>query len=112
MLNNHIKRREAVNASSGWGGDKLAFCQNNTDYFFVLKTKWDSSKDENEFFDAYKNMIFAIEGKPLLNEMDRAMWEIDGEYIYLSSIKDDETIVLGSSNFDILKDGISSYCKW
>ena len=50
-----LSERRAEDAAAGWGGDAYAFYLNeNTDEVtFVLDSVWDTSKDANEFADAF-----------------------------------------------------------
>ena len=47
-------RMKAAQAGKGWGGDKIAiFDLSGGGHFIVWSTRWDSSTDANEFFEAY-----------------------------------------------------------
>jgi hypothetical protein len=45
--------------SAGWGGDRMAFYTDGSDYGYVWKTTWDTTADAREFMRAYEGVLEA-----------------------------------------------------
>ena len=51
----------AANAASGWGGDRFHYYTRGNDFLSVFCTTWDTVLDNDEFNEAYDDMIFTME---------------------------------------------------
>ncbi len=53
MLDNYIEQDKAVKGARGWGGDKLRYFENGTDFVSVFSIEWDTRGEALEFYETY-----------------------------------------------------------
>jgi hypothetical protein len=94
-----LSERRAADAAAGWGGDAYAFYINeNTDEVtFVLDAVWDTSKDANEFADAFVRYADQRWEESETRILGHLTWT--GEEAVATLVQDDErTVWVISSN--------------
>jgi len=91
MLEKWIESDESFEAARGWGGDTLSLFQNNGSYLVTWRINWDSEKDSNEFYDAYRQEILIIGAEEVENGLYKT------ENYYISIVKSDKLIEIAIS---------------
>lgn len=76
---------DSASAAAGWEGDSYVvyYEPENDSTIMVLRTLWDSQKEANEFFDAFKAYARERFGKPVVNNSNLISWENEFETHYL-----------------------------
>jgi len=74
MLADHLDQSTAVEASSGWGGDKFSLYTKGDSMVGFLNTTWDTTQDADEFENALLTMLMAW-------EKDSGCWMSDDLYM-------------------------------
>jgi hypothetical protein len=79
---------DAINAGSGWGGDRYQVLQDGQGRLaLALRTAWDSPEDAAEFFEAYSAFVVTrAGGNPAVLQADDAhmRWQLADRQFYLS----------------------------
>ena len=60
MLGHYVSAELASKASEGWGGDRLYYYGNDTDFVSVFKIEWDSDAEASEFYNIYEQWEDAL----------------------------------------------------
>ncbi|OFV67310.1 MAG: conserved hypothetical protein, secreted [Candidatus Syntrophoarchaeum caldarius] len=110
MLDDYISSGNATIAAAGWGGDRLALYQNETDYLFIFNISWDSRKDADEFVEGYSEMMTALNRTDVIEERDPCRWVVDDGKAWITLVEFDDalnrTVIIGSSNQLALEEGM------
>jgi hypothetical protein len=89
-LEQFLDIRYAIQAGSGWGGDRYQVLQDSQGRLaLALRTAWDSPTDASEFFEAYSAFVVArAGGNPavLLADDTHMRWQLGGRQYYLSRV--------------------------
>ena len=58
VLGSYLEAQESAAAAAGWGGDRVVIVEGeNKKQSVFWKMNWDSTKDANEFFEAYQTVL-------------------------------------------------------
>ncbi len=98
LLGMDMTGEEARNAASGWGGDRFHYYTRANDFLSVFCTTWDTVKDNEEFNDAYDEMIFFIE-----DYHEEEIFFIRDGYLYKDSSGLNTTIYY-SNDIDVIQE--------
>jgi hypothetical protein len=76
-----LNEDDAAEAAEGWGGDAYIVFYNAeaASTVMVLRTLWESSKETDEFVDAFKSYARDRFGRPEENRSDYVLWQGDAE---------------------------------
>jgi hypothetical protein len=76
-----INETQAAEAAEGWGGDSyIVFHQPDTDEtVMVFRTSWESSKEAEEFIEAFQDYAGSRFGEPVDEASNQITWEVNGE---------------------------------
>ncbi len=94
MLDHYIPSTSAANAAEGWGGDRLYYYKNETDFISVFKIEWDTQSDANEFYSTYASWVNELPINYRLAWINNCL-QID--------ISQEVTTIYHSSNPDIIE---------
>ena len=98
-------RGTATIASQGWGGDQIQVLEKGATVIIVMMTAWDSAKDGQEFFKAYKEVIEKkYSSERVVDSSDtHSLWSTEDKYVYMGINQDKVFIVEGASEDSIYK---------
>jgi len=85
-------------AAAGWGGDTFNYYTRDNDFLSVFRTTWDTAKDNDEFNEAYDELIFTIE-----DYHEDEIFSIRDSYLYKDSSGLNTTIYY-SNDIDIIRE--------
>jgi hypothetical protein len=77
--NTRLNEKDAADAAEGWGGDSYIVFYNSEDEetVMVLRSFWESSREADEFVDAFTEYANDRFGRPTENASDFISWEGD-----------------------------------
>jgi hypothetical protein len=96
MLGNWLKgsnSQEATNASAGWAGDRFTYYEKGTHFLFTWNTKWDTTNDTTQFFNAFTHMI-NFTGATMQATQE---WFANGRYLTVTLNSDQNTVLIACS---------------
>lgn len=115
VLSYHLSEEEARSSAEGWNGDRYAYYENESDYLLISKQRWDSREDALEFYNSWYNFTEAWSSNQHLKPIDAPLHKlglfpprneqslkVGDTYVFFKRVRD-ETIVIETGNFDILK---------
>lgn len=98
-----LKDKKAETAAEGWGGDTYLFYQNekNGETIFVMVSMWDTTRDLNQFEDAFVNYANLRWGKSVSSIDTQSTWQGDN-LVSSFCVSDDSTIWIIAPSNDLL----------
>jgi hypothetical protein len=93
MLGNWLKgskSQEANEAATGWAGDNFTYYEKGTDFLFTWNTKWDTTNDTTQFFNAFTQMM-SLTGA---NQQSTQAWLSNGRYLTVTLNQDQNTVLI------------------
>ena len=108
MLKVHLSDSAASRAAEGWGGDRFVYFQGPAgERLLVLLAVWDSSKDADEFFDAYGRWLRSQEIRP--EESGTALvWSTEERRSSLR-LQEDRTLLILAPTGDVSEQVLSLF---
>jgi hypothetical protein len=98
-LERELSSEEALMAAEGWAGDRVLFLtsEDGGGYLLVLRTRWDTTGEAQEFFSAYATfMQRAGAGRSLGEDAERKQWRTELQVTYLSRQGQEVLLALAS----------------
>ena len=98
--------------AQGWGGNTIQYYQGpGKSYAVVNSFVWDTTRDAQEFFDRYEEMLkkrFGSSAKKMFGTATSYVYQAEGQYFYCG-IAGDATLAVQATDFTTLNKAVDQY---